>query len=180
MGLSMVVLVLLVGVVASVEGLKMEVFHKFSAKAVEAMRERHGEEYGADWPAEGTIAFQTMLRDHDVHRHTGTQRRMLAATSADQYVFSQGNATEQLFGGGCVHFLSFHTSTKSTFSLLLHPTGLFPTMQCSGWVNYFSRSALCRPCFGLSCAISGVVIFRNVIILCPSDLLWFFSCGVGV
>ncbi|KAG0630469.1 hypothetical protein M758_1G180200 [Ceratodon purpureus] len=122
MGLSMVVLVLLVGVVASVEGLKMEVFHKFSAKAVEAMRERHGEEYGADWPAEGTIAFQTMLRDHDVHRHTGTQRRMLAATSADQYVFSQGNATEQLFGGG-LHYSYIQIGTPGILFLVVLDTG---------------------------------------------------------
>lgn len=98
-----VVVMVWVGVVGcSVEAVKMELFHKFSSKALEAMRSRHGREYGADWPREDTIAFQTMLRDHDVARHANTARRVLAATSQDQYVFAQGNATEQLFGGGCV------------------------------------------------------------------------------
>lgn len=89
-----------------VDGLRMEVFHKFSSQAAEAMRSRHGDDYAADWPLEGTLAFQTMLRDHDVARHTHTARRMLAATSQDQYVFSAGNATEQLFGGGWVSSLN--------------------------------------------------------------------------
>jgi hypothetical protein len=98
----------------SVEAVKMELFHKFSSKALEAMRSRHGREYGADWPREGTIAFQTMLRDHDVARHANTARRVLAATSQDQYVFAQGNATEQLFGGGCVSLLTLVAPRNST------------------------------------------------------------------
>lgn len=98
---SLVVLLCVLAMASSaVHAVQMELFHRFSPKAVAAMRSRHGEDYAADWPLEGTIAFQTMLRDHDVARHAHTARRMLAATSRDQYVFSQGNATEQLFGGG--------------------------------------------------------------------------------
>lgn len=100
-----VLLLIAMGVLAMApvgHSLRMEIFHKFSPQAVAAMRSRHGDDYAVDWPVEGTLAFQTMLRDHDVARHTHTARRMLAATSRDQYVFSKGNATEQLFGGGWV------------------------------------------------------------------------------
>lgn len=104
------------------DAFKMELFHKFSTLAVEAMRARHGVTYAADWPMEGTIGFQTMLRDHDVARHTHTARRMLAATSQDQYVFSQGNATEQLFGGG-LHYSYIDIGTPSTQFLVVLDTG---------------------------------------------------------
>ena len=77
---------------------RLKIMHKFSSEAKEAMRSRNGADYGSDWPSEDTIAFQTMLRTLDVHRHTYTERRMLA--QQQQYVFAGGNATEQLFGGG--------------------------------------------------------------------------------
>ena len=77
---------------------RLKIMHKFSSEAKEAMRSRNGADYGSDWPSEGTIAFQTMLRNLDVGRHTYTERRMLA--QQQQYVFAGGNATEQLFGGG--------------------------------------------------------------------------------
>jgi hypothetical protein len=102
--------------------LRMEVFHKFSPQAVAAMRSRHGDDYAVDWPVEGTLAFQTMLRDHDVARHTHTARRMLAATSRDQYVFSKGNATEQLFGGG-LHYGYIEIGTPSVEFLVVLDTG---------------------------------------------------------
>lgn len=123
-GLSVQVLcVLLVLAMASgAHAMRMETFHKFSPKAIEAMRARRGPDFAADWPREGTIAFQTMLRDHDVARHAHTARRVLAATAADQYVFSQGNATEQLFGGG-LHYGYIEIGTPSVEFLVVLDTG---------------------------------------------------------
>lgn len=95
-----VVVVLLAFVSESVakKPARLKIMHKFSSEAKEAMRSRNGADYGSDWPSEDTIAFQTMLRNLDVGRHTYTERRMLA--QQQQYVFAGGNATEQLFGGG--------------------------------------------------------------------------------
>lgn len=144
-GLSLFVLCVL-AMASATHALHMEIFHKFSAKAVDAMRSRHGVDYAQDWPRQGTIAFQTMLRDHDVARHTHTARRMLAATSRDQYVFSTGNATEQLFGGGWVCLLDLSVGIMSPIHLQqlpsMHcPQSLHSSCAHAGCVKFFARSA---------------------------------------
>lgn len=77
--------------------MKLDLVHKFSNKARETMKSRHGEDF-VDWPAEGTAGYHDLLRDHDVARHRGTER--ILVSKSKQYTFARGNVTEQLFEGG--------------------------------------------------------------------------------
>ncbi|CAK9196013.1 unnamed protein product [Sphagnum troendelagicum] len=78
--------------------------HKYSESAREIMLERYGDDHpAASWPAQGTIEYYQLLRNHDGARlaaaANGSRRHLLStASSTTAYTFFEGNETEESNG----------------------------------------------------------------------------------
>jgi hypothetical protein len=79
------------------------------------MLERYGDDHpAASWPAQGTIEYYQLLRNHDGSRlaaaANGSRRHLLStASSTTAYTFFEGNETEEPVGNVFYAFINIGT-----------------------------------------------------------------------